>query len=92
MYIRSQDFQLIQNKIHALIRYRSLMQDRNIRYTILPESVIYNYLNGECSFPSFFQGHRRSKGAPGVPVTPLLQAFFLTKQHTTGGENAMMIS
>ena len=31
-----------------------------------------------------------SQGGPGVPVTPLLQAF-LIKQPTTGGENAMTI-
>ena len=32
------------------------MQDQNVRYTILPESVIYSCLNGECGFSSFFQG------------------------------------
>ena len=36
--------------------------------------------------------HGRSRGGPGVPVTPLLQAFFLTKQPTTVDENAMKIS
>ena len=32
-----------------------------------------------------------ARGGPGVPVTPPFTNLFLTKQPTTGGENAMTI-
>ena len=44
---------------------------------------------------NFFFGNENkgvAKGGPGVPVTPPFCKPFLTKQPTTGGENAMTIS